>query len=424
MADGMRAAAPAGVVTRLRRSRAVRNTVRRLGVHRVQRIVGLVQAPVLAALDLALRRLPRDPYLVVLGSPLDRFADNSAYLYLHLSSERGSPLTAVWVTGSPGLVARLRSLGHRAELRWSPAGLRTCLRAGTFTYSGYRSDINRWLSAGAFALCLWHGIPIKRIAEGHEAAGRPRRPRLGGEAAPDALLSSTDYVSRDLLAPAFGVGPERCWELGYPRNDHLLTAPDGPPRGLVDDHAAWERLHPAGPVVGLFLTWRDERSTDVVDADVVRRLADVCGRAGGVLAYKAHFNVSGPAVDSVHCVTLSGDADLNAYLGRCDVLVTDYSSVALDYLLLGRPIVYYMPDREHYARTRGFALDPLSLPGSRTEDVAALLREVARLVQLTAAERAGEAVSNQSLRSRIWGDDPGHSSAAVAAAIAARAAQT
>jgi len=55
------------------------------------------------------------------------------------------------------------------------------------------------------------------------------------------------------------------------------------------------------------------------------------------------------------------------------VLVTDYSSVALDYLLMGRQVVYFMPDMEHYAATRGFQVDPLALPGTVTRDPDALL---------------------------------------------------
>ena len=36
-----------------------------------------------------------------------------------------------------------------------------------------------------------------------------------------------------------------------------------------------------------------------------------------------------------------------------DALVTDYSSVAYDFSLIGAPIVYLAPDVETYAKTRG-----------------------------------------------------------------------
>ncbi|MBD5097496.1 MAG: hypothetical protein HDT40_11025 [Lachnospiraceae bacterium] len=46
-----------------------------------------------------------------------------------------------------------------------------------------------------------------------------------------------------------------------------------------------------------------------------------------------------------------------------DVLITDYSSIFFEYLLLDRPIVFFAPDYEVYARDRGFYLDYDSLPG-------------------------------------------------------------
>jgi CDP-glycerol glycerophosphotransferase (TagB/SpsB family) len=364
------------MLTRLRQSRAARLVVRRIGVHRVTLVLGLAQLPALKAVEVVLGRLPRDPHLVVLGSPLDRFSDNAAYLYVHLSQSQG-PLRPVWVSGSSEVVTRLRRMGYRAETRWSWRGVVACLRAGTYVYSSYRSDINRWLSPGATTLCLWHGLPIKRVEA--SAGSAPQRKswferliEAGREAPPDYLLTSSDFVTR-AFSRAFGVPPERCWEDGYPRNDHLVADPRTPPAALLWHEQERDRLSSARLVVGLFLTWRDAKVDDAADPELVRRLAEACGRHGGVLAYKAHYNVAPTAVPADHCVVLPPDADLHAYLGYCDVLVTDYSSVALDFMLMRRPIVYFMPDMEHYAATRGFQVDPLALPGTVTRDPEALL---------------------------------------------------
>ena len=63
----------------LRRAGFVRSLVRRIGVHRVVAVVDLVRLPLLALVGVVVGRLPRDRRLVVLGSPLDRFADNAAH---------------------------------------------------------------------------------------------------------------------------------------------------------------------------------------------------------------------------------------------------------------------------------------------------------------------------------------------------------
>ncbi|WP_446219656.1 CDP-glycerol glycerophosphotransferase family protein [Micromonospora sp. IBHARD004] len=408
------------MLSKVRQWRVVRLAVRRVGVHRVTAVAGLVQAPLLAILALVLRRLPRNDRLVVMGSPLDRFADNAAYLYVYLS-EHVPDRQVVWVSGSIDVVRRLRSHGYRAETRWSRGGIMAALRAGTFVYSGYCSDINRWLWPGATTVSLWHGLPIKRV-EG--AIGRDDR-KVGGllhrlaqaarERPPDFLLAPSEFVTR-CFSPAFGVPPERCWQLGYPRNDHLLADPAKPPAALVWHEREWARLSSARPVVGLFLTWRDGRVNDT-DSELVQQLAEVCSAHGGVLAYKAHYNVAAAEVRSPMCVTIPADADLHAYLGLCDVLVTDYSSIALDFLLIRRPVVYFMPDLEHYAATRGFEVDPLELPGVVTRDRETLMASLDRILADPGA-LPWQPLYDRFLQ-QMWGSYTGHASETLAVALAA-----
>ena len=52
------------------------------------------------------------------------------------------------------------------------------------------------------------------------------------------------------------------------------------------------------------------------------------------------------------------DFDLNSILKCCDILISDYSGVIFDYLLLDRPIIIYAPDYEDYLK-KGFSMDPI-----------------------------------------------------------------
>jgi CDP-glycerol glycerophosphotransferase len=148
-------------------------------------------------------------------------------------------------------------------------------------YSAYRSDINRWFSSHATNVCLWHGIPIKRIMRdlldsAPVPGGWARIRRSGQEPAPDRLLSSTRYVTRHCFVRAFGIPENRCWEIGYPRNDHLLNSPREPHPALIHRSDELDRLQTADLVVGMFLTWRDDSAFDIADPGLVNRLASVC----------------------------------------------------------------------------------------------------------------------------------------------------
>lgn len=65
--------------------------------------------------------------------------------------------------------------------------------------------------------------------------------------------------------------------------------------------------------------------------------------------------------------------DLYEVLNAADLLITDYSSVYFDYLLLDRPVLFTPIDLEHYRKTRGFLLEPYEYwtPGPKviTQDV-------------------------------------------------------
>lgn len=74
-------------------------------------------------------------------------------------------------------------------------------------------------------------------------------------------------------------------------------------------------------------------------------------------------------------------------LVAADLLVTDYSSVLFDALLLGKPIVRFAPDLAEYARTRGFYVDYCALPGP----LATNARELCQAVAQALAKENGDA---------------------------------
>lgn len=72
--------------------------------------------------------------------------------------------------------------------------------------------------------------------------------------------------------------------------------------------------------------------------------------------------------------------ELYELLNAADLLITDYSSVYFDYLLLDRPIIYLPVDLEEYIQTRGLLLEPYEAwtPGPKCLDQAHLQHEIVR----------------------------------------------
>lgn len=67
---------------------------------------------------------------------------------------------------------------------------------------------------------------------------------------------------------------------------------------------------------------------------------------------------------------LENDVQINEILGCADALLSDYSSAAVDYLLLDRPIGFTLDDVDRYADSRGFVFDNIKdwLPGAEIYD--------------------------------------------------------
>jgi CDP-glycerol glycerophosphotransferase (TagB/SpsB family) len=394
----------------------------------IRRVVARVGEACRAVLALPLYALsgwmPRSARKVVFGGNGDRFTDNAKYFFLHLTTDPRFECT--WVTGDPAVVAQVRSSGRRAELRWSPRGVAASLRAGWFVYGAYPSDVNFWLSRGARLLDLWHGIPLKAIefditngplARVYRSApwSPLRLAFLDRFRRPDAVVSSSRFLSERCFRSAFRLEADRCWEVGYPRTDHLFHP--------IDRDALAARfgldVTARSAVIGYFPTWRDDGRDFLADAsfsfeELDARLAD----SGRLLVFKAHPNF-GDLVprDRVwsNIVVLDPQIDLNEVLPLCDVLVTDYSSVAFDYLLLDRPIVYFLPDHDRYTGRRNlyFELDEMTA-GPIITSSEELYEVLAAPVEDDAASRRRE------LRALLWEDYDGDACEEIAAVLSQR----
>jgi len=75
---------------------------------------------------------------------------------------------------------------------------------------------------------------------------------------------------------------------------------------------------------------------------------------------------------------LSGE-DISHVLMMTDVLIADYSSIAFEYALLERPMIFYAYDHESYAREQGFYYDYYeTVPGPivrTTEQIIKVIQE-------------------------------------------------
>lgn len=214
-------------------------------------------------------------------------------------------------------------------------------------------------------LNTWHGAAIN--AMGNAVGGRH-----------DFDWRHTDFVccsgeyEKEILVRDCRARRENLIETGLPRNDRLYRTSEEEKRALR------ERLGlPSDKKVVLYApTWRDStdggidfKLTCPIDCErFARELGDRY-----VLAIHSHWiTTSLDGVAATDCVfDFSSHPDINDLLIAADLLISDYSSIILDYAILCRPIICFGYDFDEYTAARPLYFDAeTTLPGGvvRTED--------------------------------------------------------
>ena len=351
---------------------------------------------------------PRDDSLWAFGAQGGAaFADNAKYLYLHAASECPD-IRPVWLSKDSSVVAELQRAGFEAYHCYSPRGILLALRAGVvFLTQGHR-DLAMPATAGAFAVLLWHGVPLKRISwdAGFRDLPRPVRRAHADMAEEFDLLTVPGEGVVDQFASGLRIGRERMALTGYPRNDALFGSIPGEEVGTAA--AALARIRDLADrrtlvfYLPTFREWTDESAADRLDLPA---LDSFLGERDATLVVKTHprDHLDLPE-DLSNVVALPEATDVYPFLRDADALVTDYSSVYFDYLLLDRPIVFYADDLADYRARRGLYFDYESVtPGPVADSFAELLAALDAALDPTADAHASDRAS---VRAGLLGADP------------------
>jgi CDP-glycerol glycerophosphotransferase len=173
-------------------------------------------------------------------------------------------------------------------------------------------------------------------------------------------------------------------EAGYSRNDCLLS-PELEVYGLlsmnVDQkarHRMVEHRRCGGRVVLYAPTYRDDFRSPFDDGSIdLSKWAEAAGRNNMLLVLKLHPEMLGrtPSITDSTIVHIEPSSDIYPLLREVDLLVSDYSSIHFDFLLMDRPIVFFPYDLSRYiSENRPLMFDYDSMtPGPKAHNFTELL---------------------------------------------------
>ncbi len=248
---------------------------------------------------------------------------------------------------------------------YSWKGILALMRAGTIFIHHGTGDL------GPVKLCrtkhrriinLWHGVNIKGIMFSDCKNHTKSQERLLKKEceAYTQLIASSD-IHRQSLSCSFLIPYRKIKITGLPRNDILLSDNNMLSPVQLEENKKIKELTSGKKIILYAPTFRNNRSGffDFSEQQYLK-IKEVIEKNNFTIAYRQHINTSYlPELTKTYLIDLSSDIiqDTQIVLRNTHLLITDYSGIWIDYLLLNRPVICFCYDLEDYINERGLLYD-------------------------------------------------------------------
>lgn len=217
---------------------------------------------------------------------------------------------------------------------------------------------------------LWHGLPFKHLAGNKHFA----------HILDEAFVSSSSWFNLHVFPKMFKA--KYYLDFGYPRNDALLQAQLDRCWHNSLSQEQLQQLRAGKKLIVFMPTYRDNGQNEhpINWPELQQFLVE----HNAVFVMKTHpflapFDELRQQEGCDRIFHYPGRFNAYPWLADADLLITDYSSVAFDFLLCNKPVLHFMYDIEQYAKVRGqFAINKDDfIAGSTAETFAQLLEQMA-----------------------------------------------
>lgn len=201
--------------------------------------------------------------------------------------------------------------------------------------------------------------------------------KFGNQIKREYRIQNYDYVIscsdawKPAFSEAFGVKPEQVIACGLPRTDALCIQ-----ERVAQLQNALIQRYPIlkGSYIYLYApTFRGNiiggfHYETLPLEHILAKLPE-----NSVIMYKMHPLLGDVKMGEHPRILNMNKENLNALLCVSDCLISDYSSVIFDYSIVGRKMIFYVPDLADYTQTIGLNVAYDHMPGDICQDVSALI---------------------------------------------------
>ena len=302
--------------------------------------------------------------LVLFGAYLgNRFGDNSGALYKHCLAEPNRKFRYVWLTNYQKVESHVKSMGGESYRKTSLQGLWLSLRTRLIVTSHGTQDVllYRPIPGKTKELYLHHGIPLRKAHLTKKKHGLHDAVLLNDNPRNITYMAATSPWGARQQQRNVTVSQSKLRITGYPRNDIFFRPVDAELHRIMQKYgfARYNILY-----APTWRKWGGTRFFPFVDFDLEslvqflrKRKISIILRPHSVDMSRQKGSSFWATLESYHdvikVITIDEYADTQGLMLLADCLITDYSSIIYDYLLLNRPIVFLPYDIDEYSQHMG-----------------------------------------------------------------------
>lgn len=321
---------------------------------------------------------------VVMGWRRDKngevLGDNAKYFFLY-ASQNLKNIKVIWIAQDDRVCSVLRDFGYNSFSIRSLKGVWTSLRAG-YTIVDANLRLENWVYSGNSRIVqLWHGKSLKKMGQNSPyAMGKYSRffhPYLFCRFY--CLISASRFLG-EFNVSGFRMSSEDLLPIGLPRYDVLFSEIKD---SDIDIDQEFKKKLESLKLVGynkiIFYapTFRPDGSNPLAGADL-GSLNQVLLEKNSYCLVSMHPKFATkdwqPKEKFSNLEFVNAGPDIYPLIRQFDLLISDYSSLILDFLLVNIPSILYIYDLESFNKGMGIHKEIAgAVPGPRVENFESLI---------------------------------------------------
>lgn len=321
--------------------------------------------------------------IAVIGRNGGKFLDNTKYFYLQVLERNEQSVTCTFITEDKNVYNLLNSENLPVLHYPSLKAYIYCIRSNIIVVDSFDwpKKLRLFLTFGSKRIQLWHGVGFKRI----------ELDKLRNEVSSKKIISSTCFIkirtclrnitgrninyslvnttSKFYLEKVFrnAFDSDHFSVYGYPRNSYSenknnLINVDTKIFGYLP---IW--IKKKTRIILVTPTFRESRVTPMgLNSFNLNAIEKWCDENNVIFIFKFHpWEQGSSEIKGRNIFQYDKDADLYPLFPFIAAMVSDYSSIFMDFLLFNKPIYFLVPDiKEYIARDRQIQFDFYSMtPG-------------------------------------------------------------